>query len=75
MFKYNDPCEFFMLPKLKVEPEDEADQLLDMELDSNFEPQVEDLMEEDPGIQDEEWEPEFKKPRIKRENTDPAGKS
>ncbi|XP_050720095.1 zinc finger and BTB domain-containing protein 17-like isoform X5 [Eriocheir sinensis] len=56
----------------KVEPEDEADQLLDMELDSNFEPQVEDLMEEDPGIQDEEWEPEFKKPRIKRENTDPA---
>lgn len=60
---------------MKVEPEDEADQLLDMELDSNFEPQVEDLMEEDPGIQDDEWEPEFKKPRIKKEHTDLIGKS
>lgn len=60
---------------MKVEPEDEADQLLDMELDGNFEPQVEDLMEEDTGIQDEEWEPEFKKPRIKRESTDITGES
>lgn len=58
---------------LKVEPEDEADQLMDMELDGNFEPHVEDLMEEDIGIQDEEWEPEFKKPRIKKENTDITG--
>lgn len=47
-----------------------------MELDSNFEPQVDDLMEEeDPGIQDDEWEPEFKKPRIKKENTDIAGRA
>ncbi|KAK8385532.1 hypothetical protein O3P69_016368 [Scylla paramamosain] len=53
----------------KVEPEDEADQLLDMELDGNFEPQVEDLMDEDPSLQDDDWEPKFKRPRIKKEST------
>ena len=58
---------------LKVEPEDEEDQMLDMELDGNFEPQVEDLMDEDPSLHDDDWEPEFKKPRIKKETTDFTG--
>ncbi|XP_069174290.1 uncharacterized protein [Procambarus clarkii] len=60
----------------KVEPEDEDEQVLGLEMDENFEPRVEDLMEEendhreDRSTQDEEWEPEFKKPRIKREAVD-----
>lgn len=53
--------------------------MLGMENDGTFEPRLEDLMEEehdrreDLNADDEEWEPEFKRPRIKRENTD-AGK-
>ncbi|KAK4299054.1 hypothetical protein Pmani_028644 [Petrolisthes manimaculis] len=60
----------------KVEPEDEDDQMLGMENDGTFEPHLDDLMEEehdrreDFNADDEEWEPEFKRPRIKRENTD-----
>ena len=40
-----------------------------MELDGNFEPQVDDLMDEDPSLQDDDWEPRFKRPRIKKEST------
>ncbi|XP_071523983.1 uncharacterized protein [Panulirus ornatus] len=60
----------------KVEPDDEDEQVLGLEMDENFEPRVEDLMEEehdnreDCNAQDEEWEPEFKRPRIKREAAD-----
>ncbi|KAK3866433.1 hypothetical protein Pcinc_028040 [Petrolisthes cinctipes] len=60
----------------KVEPEDEDDQILGMENDGTFEPHLDDLIEEehdrreDFNADDEEWEPEFKRPRIKRENTD-----
>lgn len=50
--------------------------MLGLENDGTFEPRLEDLMEEehdrreDLNADDEEWEPEFKRPRIKRENTD-----
>nr|XP_053635875.1 zinc finger and BTB domain-containing protein 41-like isoform X1 [Cherax quadricarinatus] len=60
----------------KVEPEDEDAQILGLEMDENFEPRVEDLMEEendhreDRSTQDEEWEPELKRPRIKKESVD-----
>ncbi|KAG7165056.1 hypothetical protein Hamer_G004815, partial [Homarus americanus] len=65
----------------KVEPEDEDDQVLGLEMDETFEPRVEDLMEEeidhreDRHTQDEEWEPDIKKPKIKKEavDTEPTG--
>lgn len=47
-------------------------------MDENFEPRMEDLLEEeqdhreDRTIQDEEWEPEFKRPKIKREPVEPG---
>ncbi|XP_037797583.1 zinc finger protein 287-like isoform X4 [Penaeus monodon] len=58
----------------KVEPEED---ILGLEMDENFEPRMEDLLEEeqdhreDRTIQDEEWEPEFKRPKIKREPVEP----
>lgn len=60
---------------LKVEPEED---ILGLEMDENFEPRMEDLLEEeqdhreDRTIQDEEWEPEFKRPKIKREPVEPG---
>ncbi|CAL4159301.1 unnamed protein product, partial [Meganyctiphanes norvegica] len=66
----------FVFPKL--EP-DELEKEVSLELDSNFEPRAEDLLEEAAdqqedliasGALDDEWEPEFKRPRFKRENVD-----
>ncbi|KAK7076669.1 hypothetical protein SK128_018762 [Halocaridina rubra] len=61
----------------KIEPENEDEQAIALEMDETFEPQVDDLMEEehdqkdDRDTKDEEWEPEYKRPRIKRDPSEP----
>lgn len=49
---------------------------MDLEMDETFEPQIDDLIDEEREIleeqtnQDEEWEPEYKRPRIKKETVE-----
>ncbi|XP_066939924.1 PR domain zinc finger protein 5-like isoform X7 [Macrobrachium rosenbergii] len=64
----------------KIEPEEEDKEGIEIEGDEIYQPQVDDLLEEeqdrreDRDSLDEEWEPEVKRARIKREsNTDPNG--
>ncbi|XP_064110873.1 zinc finger protein 354A-like isoform X3 [Macrobrachium nipponense] len=64
----------------KIEPEEEDKEGIEIEGDEIYQPQVDDLLEEeqdrreDRDSLDEEWEPEVKRARIKKESTaDPSG--